>query len=220
VTIEDRALDRHRFARLIRALGFPRIEYGARIVEGESCWRELLATAGRYERRQLVGLLVRPLLDATEGSRERVRRWHDAGAPMLDRAAMREGAYVVGDDLDLVVSALQAVPAPVSWFAVRQVAFVTIGAQAGFSCGPLADGPDGPRRLVVLGPGASVLLVCHELVHAFESSGHGNAVSEQAEGDFAAYAEGAGIAADLDAIADAAELRADAAALGWLDGAR
>jgi len=227
MTVIDRALSSVTFPRLVATLGFPGVEYGGKLVEGEPAWRTLLAAATRPERRQFLQLLKPRMERANAYAEARIQRWQQARSAVPTDEWLHEHLFVVGEPehLRFVVESLRYAPAYVRYITALEVAFVCGDSHRGFLTGARFQGREGGGReqLIVLGPEVAVALVLHEVGHAFleepsPPSGPRWAAGVQQEAAIAAWADQEGLTSRLEASIDRHELLADGLAAAWLEG--
>ena len=226
----NRALDVWQFSALVEDLEYPCVRYRDATLQG-SDWSPLLRYATRDDRAELITLLANVLSTATANGRQRLERWHQAGAPDPEPGQVKDWISAnlrhFGDRSMLrdVVEAISCLPAPVRWTVVTATVFVSVGRDSlGWtSSSAFLSTSAAPReRAIVLGPQATIAVILHECAHSHHSPVYAAdvdpmpAVCSQGEAAFRALAATEGWALRLDALERRQERLADACATSWL----
>jgi hypothetical protein len=167
------------FLSVIEDLGCPTANFCGFTFSGREAWRDVAPRLTPGERRKVLAILRHRLLLATASGRARLRRWLDAGQRQipLSRPELRKrvASTVYGDEcfVPLIEAALRCVPAFVLATVLREVAFLTVGlnSRAWTGSSSFVDRLGRRRtRVILLGPGADLRTVLHEIGHVWHAS--------------------------------------------------
>jgi len=200
-----------------RVCGWPALTVGAVTLLDLGAWEYAIDGSTPGDRVNMIVALGPHLLATTEGGKCRLAGQRTHAARDFD-----EGPYVLGDreTLLLVRTALALVPPVVRYAAIREVAFLSVGTACAWTSSAAFIDATGLRKttVVCLGPEASVLLVLHEIAHAFcrpMPTEDSQAITAQGEEGFREYMVAAGAGDLIERFERKAEAVADGLALSW-----
>jgi hypothetical protein len=198
---------------------YPAVRLGGTLIGDEGAWRYAASRATPAERVTLLLTLRDELLRATEGGRARV-----AAARMRHHREVDDAIYLRGDSeaLPLLLAAFALLPEEVRWQLQRETCFLAVGRSSRAWMSPVAFidvAGQAKAYVVVLGPGADVRTILHELGHVWNAGpprADAVGISDQGERGLVALAVRDGWSERLARWERAEEHLAEGLALCWL----